>query len=240
LLRAVEARYGIRADNLTKRWIGIRGYQDGGLVGDGRLQTADSSRFLAKGGMADGIQDNLHKKQYTNRFASVNIGSKRHIGRTEDGNALGKMEANGEHLVTYRRRGGRVGEGKVTKDSHQAMLDVVKDIVSVTTKPSNVGDTRTYKYLSPQLQQEIDAGIPHPDEERLSRRALGVISNTLLRAGVQPTVESVQKAIGSFRTVKLDDVLLAKLGSKGYAGTVDTISISRELLNDPRRTGKPL
>ena len=32
LLRAVEARYGIRADNLTKRWLGIRGYQDGGLV----------------------------------------------------------------------------------------------------------------------------------------------------------------------------------------------------------------
>ena len=54
LLRAVEARYGIRADNLTKRWIGIRGYQDGGLVGDGRLQIADGSSrggFFEEGGL---------------------------------------------------------------------------------------------------------------------------------------------------------------------------------------------
>ena len=47
LLRAVEARYGIRADSLTKRWIGIRGYQDGGFVGGSRVDYAAGGKFFA-------------------------------------------------------------------------------------------------------------------------------------------------------------------------------------------------
>ena len=46
-------QYG-EADPLMKRWVGLRGYRQGGQVRDGRLQTADGSRrYLTEGGQVE-------------------------------------------------------------------------------------------------------------------------------------------------------------------------------------------
>jgi len=111
----------------------------------------------------------------------------------------------GTDQVDYRRRGGRVGEGKVTKASYQELVNVVRGLIPVTTKASNIlAEIDPVEYsVSPSWQAMIDRGEQHPDDKRLSDRAIGVIANTLLRAGGQPTKESVQQAIGSLRSVKL-------------------------------------
>jgi len=78
--------------------------------------------------------------------------------------------------VDYRRRGGRVGEGKITGDSYQAMFDVVNGIVTATTIPSDIISEHARNFqISPQSQAIIDAGIPHKNDQELSRRAIGVM-----------------------------------------------------------------
>ena len=131
-----------------------------------------------------------------------------------------------------------MGEGRITKDSYQEMFNVVEDIISVTTKPSNILSQFGNRFpISPDAQRTINAGASIPDEPRLTHRALGVIANTLLRAGVQPIKESVHKAIGGLKDIYLADLGLQQHGIFGFSGLVDTVGISQELLDEYKGEG---